>query len=351
MQQFSIGLIINPLAGIGGSVGLKGSDGPETVAKALAMGATPKAVERTRTALEKLLPYKDKLAFLTWPGAMGEQLLERMGFHYCVFGSLPDGHTTEQDTTAAVKTLVSEGIDLLLFAGGDGTARNICDAIPEHQPVLGIPAGVKIHSGVYSVTPGAAGEVLKGLVSGELTDIRCRDVRDIDEKAFREGRVRASHYGELRVPEAGQFLQNVKQGGREVEELVLQDVADDLREQLDDETLVIAGPGSTTQAVMQCFGRDSTLLGVDIFRNHQCLMADAREQDVIVHIDSHDGPVRILITAIGGQGHILGRGNQQLSPTVVRKVLEREGERGAGDYCDQNQAESAGRASFDSGFR
>ncbi|WP_281645246.1 ATP-NAD kinase family protein [Parendozoicomonas sp. Alg238-R29] len=328
MTQLTIGLIINPLAGIGGSVGLKGSDGEDTVTKALAMGAVPKAEKRAQTALEKLLPYKEHIEFLAWSGPMGENLLKAMGFSFQVVGSIESEQSSAEDTIAAVHCLSERKVDLILFAGGDGTARNICDNVPEGQPVLGIPAGVKIHSAVYAVTPSAAGEVLKGLITGEMTDIRNRDVRDIDEQAFREGRVRARHYGEMLVPEAGQFLQNVKQGGREVEELVLQDVADDLREQLDDGTLIIAGPGSTTRGVMECLGHDSTLLGVDLFRDDECLADDVREEGILEVLRHHDGPVLIMVTVIGGQGHVLGRGNQQLSPKVIRTVLEREGRDG-----------------------
>ena len=199
------------------------------------MGATPRSAERTRQALMKLVPYKHLIVFHTWPGPMGADLLRELGFYFQVHGFLGDDLTTADDTVHAAKMFAESGVDLILFAGGDGTARNICDSIPESQPVLGIPAGVKIHSGVYAVTPSAAGEILALLVTGELVDIRPREVRDIDEQAFRQGRVRAQHYGELLVPESGRFLQNVKQGGREVEELVLNDIADDLREQLDDD--------------------------------------------------------------------------------------------------------------------
>ncbi|CAM3675857.1 ATP-NAD kinase family protein [Parendozoicomonas haliclonae] len=329
MATLTLGLIINPLAGIGGAVGLKGSDGAETVAKALASGAQPKAEQRTRVALEKFQNLTDKVQFLTWGGDMGENLLADMGFAHKVLGHASAEQSCAEDTLKAAQAIAAQGVDLLLFAGGDGTARNICDVLPEGQPVLGIPAGVKIHSGVYGVTPGAAGEIVRGLITGQLTDIRSRDVRDLDEQAFREGRVKARHYGELLVPEAGQFLQNVKQGGREVEELVLQDIADDLNETLEDHMLLIAGPGSTTKGVFECLGLESTLLGVDVFCNGQCLAADASEQAVWKHLEHHlasgAGPVRILITAIGGQGHILGRGNQQISAAIVEAVLQKEG--------------------------
>ena len=59
--MLTLGLIINPLAGIGGSVGLKGSDGAEIVKEAFSRGATCKSSERTRLALNVLTAIKDQI--------------------------------------------------------------------------------------------------------------------------------------------------------------------------------------------------------------------------------------------------------------------------------------------------
>jgi len=211
---FRLGLIINPLAGLGGRAALKGSDG--VAEQALAMGVEPLAQQRVRVALEVLWPLRDQLRILAAPGLMGAALLEDMGFKHEVVGQLSGEQTAAEDTERLAEELQARGVDLLLFAGGDGTARNICNSARPGQLMLGIPAGVKIHSGVYAVNPRAAGVLVALLVKGDLVRLGAADVRDIDEAAFREGKVRTRHYGELSIPEEGRFVQQVKQGGREL---------------------------------------------------------------------------------------------------------------------------------------
>ncbi|NQD91731.1 ATP-NAD kinase, partial [Pseudomonas sp. CrR25] len=223
MSQFHLGLIVNPLAGLGGPAALKGSDG--VAAEALARGIEPRAAERTRIALECLRPVASRLQFITFPGPMGADLLNELGFAHRVLGQLGDGPTCAADTRLAVQQLQDAGCALILFAGGDGTARDVCAVVREDQPVLGIPAGVKIHSGVYAISPRAAGELTRRLVEGGLVRLASGEVRDLDEAALRDGRVAARWYGELCVPEEGGYVQQVKQAGMESEELVLSDLA------------------------------------------------------------------------------------------------------------------------------
>lgn len=314
--MFRLGLIVNPMAGVGGSVGLKGSDGEETALKALEMGAQPKANLRTQQALEPLRELA--IEIITYPGVMGEDSARHLGFEPRVIGQINPDHTTANDTIRAAKEMAALGVDLIMFAGGDGTARNICDAIGDSTPVLGIPAGVKIHSGVYTVTPHAAGEVVAMLVKGELVTLADQEVRDIDEQAFREGRVRAKYYGELLVPEEGRFMQHTKEGGREVEELVLDDIAADFAETMEDDVRYIMGSGSTVQALMDNLGLDNTLLGVDLIENGELIGSDLTAAQLMELTDGHE--TRLVITIIGGQGHIIGRGNQQLSPELLNRL-------------------------------
>ncbi len=172
---------------------------------------------------------------------------------------------------------------------------------------------------MFAINPEAASEVLRKLIAGELVDLREQEVRDIDEAAFREGRVRARHYGEMRVPEAGQFVQRVKESGREVEALVLDEIAAEVVEEMDKETLYIVGPGSTTQAVMAALGLEGTLLGVDLVRGGRLIAADVDAETIEAALAGTER-TEILVTPIGGQGHLFGRGNQQLSPVVLRRV-------------------------------
>jgi len=316
MSRFHLGLIINPLAGLGGPAGLKGSDG--VAEQAMALGSTPRAALRTRTALECLLPVRERLEFLTFPGAMGADLLADMGFSHRVMGTLLGTATSADDTRHAVELLQQEGVALILFAGGDGTARDICAAAREGQPVLGIPAGVKIQSGVYAISPRAAGELAARLVEGGLVRLSNGEVRDIDENALREGRVTARWYGELTVPQEGGYVQQVKQGGVESEELVLNDLADWLQESWEADVRYVFGPGSTLHGLAQNLALHTTLLGVDVIENGAVIARDVTEAQLFELVDGH--PARILVTAIGGQGHIIGRGNQQISPRVLRAV-------------------------------
>ena len=318
--MFRLGVIVNPYAGLGGTVGLKGSDGEATVAEAFNRGAEPRAMARMRRALQVLLPWREQLHLFCYAGDMGESCAIALDFSYTVVGSPSAQVTTAVDTCEVARVLMAQGVDLILFAGGDGTARNIADAVGTRQAVLGVPSGVKMHSGVYAITPEGAGHIVQLLLEGKWVPIVEQDVKDIDEDAFRAGQVRARFYGTLLVPEAPQFLQQVKNSGAQVDELAQIDVASEVIEHLVDDTLYIVGPGSTTQVLLQQMNLAGSLLGVDLMRNQQLLATDVTAQDISNALDQHTGEVRIIITAIGGQGHIIGRGNQQLTPDILRRV-------------------------------
>lgn len=321
--MLTFGLIINPYAGIGGSVGLKGSDGEAIVAAAMAQGAEQKAMARTRVALQCLVEFKQQCRFLTCPDDMGESVLSALGLNYQLIDlAVTAQRTCAADTRLAAQKMAEAGVDILVFAGGDGTARDIYAALHEHNQqdiaVLGIPAGVKIHSGVYGVSPVASGEVLSALIQGQLVDIKESEVRDLDEDAFRNNIVRARHYGDMRVPQLGHFVQAVKQGGVESEALVLADIAAQVRDDMDDhpDTLYLIGSGKTTLAVMEDLGLEHTLLGIDAVLNGELLASDINENDILALFEQYPERKAIL-SVMGGQGHIIGRGNQQLSARVL----------------------------------
>lgn len=316
-MSFRLGLIINPYAGLGGSVALKGSDGAEVAAQALALGAQPRAESRTRIALE-LLQGMD-VCIKTWGGAMGESIARELGFATEVLGAPVSEPSTARDTMEAARILKQAGVDLILFAGGDGTARNICEAVEDSIPVLGVPAGVKIHSGVYALTPQAAGELLVLLVRGELVSLANEEVRDLDEDAYRQGRVSARFFGEMCVPAEHHYIQHVKNASnREEEALVLDEIAAGFVEQMEPDLYYLMGSGSTVAAIMDELGLENTLLGVDIIHDGELLASDCTAAELLALTEGK--PTRIVITLIGGQGHIIGRGNQQLSPELLRRV-------------------------------
>ncbi|MFT7108987.1 MAG: putative polyphosphate/ATP-dependent NAD kinase [Psychrobacter glaciei] len=320
--MFKLGLIVNPLAGLGGSVALKGSDG--VAQQALAKGAVPKANLRTQIALDEIVDLKDQLHIITCPNNMGETIVKQLGFSYDVI-ELPIRNashleeTNAEHTKQAAQIIKQMGVDLLVFAGGDGTARDVCAVIEDAFPVLGVPAGVKIHSGVYGITPKASGQVIRMLIEGELVDLKNQDVRDIDEVAFRNNQVKTKLFGEMLVPQAGQFVQAVKQGGMEQEDLVLEDIAAYLADEADPEVLYLVGSGKTTQFYMDYIHADNTLLGVDAVYNGNVVANDLTERQILELTEKYQ-QVKIIVSVIGGQGHVFGRGNQQLSAAVIKKV-------------------------------
>lgn len=319
-MMFKLGVIINPVAGLGGSAGLKGSDGSAIQAEARARGAEARAPERMRRALQALQPWKGNFHIYCISGEMGEATLQTLEFPYTVVGHPAAAQTTPTDTYAAAQALQRLGVDLLLFAGGDGTARNIADAVGHEQVVLGVPSGVKMHSAVYAISPEAAGQVVGALLDHQLVPLAERDVRDIDEVAFRSGQVKTRWYATMKVPEAPHFLQQAKNSGVQEDELAQQDLAHELIDQLEDDTLYIVGPGSTTWVFLQELKVGGSLLGVDLLLNREVFASDVSARDIAVALEQHAGPVKIVITVIGGQGHIIGRGNQQLTPDILRKV-------------------------------
>ncbi|MBW2084709.1 MAG: ATP-NAD kinase family protein [Deltaproteobacteria bacterium] len=314
-----LGVIVNPIAGLGGRVGLKGSDSLDIINKARQMGARPESPRRTVEALKLILKQKNQTQVITYPAEMGEEECLAAGFEPEVIGSIISGGTTPEDTQTAAREMACAGVSLILFAGGDGTARNIYDAIGDKVPVLGIPAGVKIHSAVYAVTPRNAGEVAAMFLQGRLKKLREAEVMDIDEQAFREGVVSARLYGYLRVPEESRYIQHAKSRGALSGEETLQGIAADVIAGMkEDDSYYIIGPGTTTRAVMERLGLRNTLLGVDVVRRRALVASDVSENQLLDIVKDHQA--KIIVTVIGGQGYLFGRGNQQISPRVIQQV-------------------------------
>lgn len=325
-----LGLIINPMAGIGGAVGLKGSDGREIVEQALEQGAQPKAAERVLLTLDKLASVI-KQPVLTVSGAMGADVLEKAGIAYEIVMQAK-AETTASDTYEAVLKLCENNIDLLMFAGGDGTARDVLDALSaggkvDTLPVVGIPAGCKIHSAVYAITPAQAGELVALLEQGQPLAVKQAEVMDLDERAYREGKLSSRCYGYLSVPVDDARMQAMKQGGVNLEEVAVQDIAADVVDNMEDGVLYFIGAGTTTAAVMDELGLQNTLLGIDVVLNRELVATDVDERAMLTLLDENineNRAAKIIVTAIGGQGHVFGRGNQQFSPEVINRVIAKE---------------------------
>ncbi len=315
-----LGLIVNPIAGMGGRVGLKGTDGPDILAEARARGAQPLSPARAKKAMSTLQQLKDKVKVWTCPGDMGEKILKELELEYEVIPlELNDGETSSDDTVNAARELEKIGVDLIVFVGGDGTARDVFKAIDASLPVLGVPAGVKIHSGVFANTPADAGQVLLNFFRGEIDNLVEAEVMDIDEAAFREGRVSAKLFGYLKIPADNRFIQGLKTGVQEEgQEAILDGIAERIVEDMQKGTCFFIGPGTTTRRVMEKLELEYTLLGVDVVKDGKLLALDVGEKDILSFQEK--GECKILVTPIGGQGFVFGRGNQQFSPEVLRKM-------------------------------
>ena len=330
-----IGLIINPVAGMGGSVGLKGTD--HVVEEALRRGAVPGSEKRAETALRELLPYKDELLICTGAGHMGGELAQRMGFRTEVFPAGTDTGaaktpadtdilaasafcfaTAGSDTIALGKRLLNEQADLLLFAGGDGTARDIYQAVGTELVCVGIPAGVKIHSPVYAKNPGAAGKLAAMWMSGRIKRYEEKEVLDIDEDAYRSGHINTALYGYLKIPAERALTQNRKAPTPLSDEAAIESIAYEVTDHMEPDVVYLVGAGTTTRGVMKKLGLPNTLIGVDVVENGKVLENDAYGERILSHIRGKRA--KLILTVTGGQGFLFGRGNQQLTPEVIRTV-------------------------------
>ncbi|MCK4646898.1 MAG: ATP-NAD kinase family protein [Candidatus Aminicenantes bacterium] len=313
-----LGLIINPIAGMGGRVGLKGTDGLDILEKAKKLGAKPQSEERAVETLKRLEPLKDKIELITYPEEMGETASVRCGFSPRIIGTIKGFMTAAADTQQAARNMSDLGVDLILFAGGDGTARDIYRAVGDSSVVLGIPAGVKIHSAVYACNPVISGDLAALFLEGKIKKIIEAEVMDIDEENFRRDIISARLYGYLRIPYKNRYLQRVKTGSSEDERYSQEAIAFEIIKNMSDEFYYIIGPGTTTRAVMEKLNVDCSLLGVDMVYRKRLAGKDLSESELLEKIEGKKA--KLIVTPIGGQGYLFGRGNQQISPEVVECV-------------------------------
>ncbi len=317
-NQRTLGFIVNPVAGLGGRVGLKGSDGLIIQQRARELGAVPEVFDRAADALRVLKTTAGKLdKLVTCPGEMGENVALGCGFSPVIIGDIRQGLTTAADTRRVAQEMLTLGVDLILFAGGDGTARDIYEAVGDSVPVIGIPAGVKIHSAVFGVNPISAGKLAAQFLSDEIHSLRNAEVMDIDEAAYRAGIISTRLFGYLRIPYQRRLVQSRKSPNPVSEKATLQAIALDVIDHMDDSYYII-GPGTTTQPILTNLGLKKTLIGVDVIRKRKLVIADASEKSLLELLEKY--AAKVVVTPIGGQGFIFGRGNQQISPKVLAKV-------------------------------
>jgi predicted polyphosphate/ATP-dependent NAD kinase len=310
-----IGFVINPIAGMGGSVGLKGTDG--LAEDAAARGAKPLAAARARLCLQLISAEPKGLLFYTASGEMGECGLEQSGLSFEVVYKARE-RSSSQDTKQACQQFLEHHVDLILFCGGDGTARDIAGVVGM-LPMLGIPAGVKMHSGVFAISPQAAAELAIGYMRSEL-EARETEIVDVDEELYRAGELQTRLYAVARTPYRPALVQERKRIYSSKNEDEFKDqIALFAAEFMRDGSAYILGAGTTTARIAEVLGLEKTLLGVDVVKNGKMLIKDASEKDLLKMLESEKA-AKIILSPIGAQGFILGRGSQQISAAVINRI-------------------------------
>ena len=336
-----IGLVVNPDAGLGGKLGFKGSDG--RAAEARAAGAEDRAGPRMNQSLVHLADLASsslnrtgvQLTLVAWEGRMGGTWVPSLGDERHVtlntMGATP-ASTAPEDTARLVSELVEAGVEAILYAGGDGTTRDIVNALeaagPEAQTIalIGVPGGVKMHSGCFATTPKAAAEVALAFALGDLRTA-ITEVMDLDETVYAKGEWKVRMYGEAWTPSSPRFMQGAKEQVERVsEEDTIEGLAHHVSTLLEDEPdlMVVWGSGGTLRRMGEHLDLELTLLGIDI-QHGGTVHADLNEQGLLEVISAHtnaDGqrPLLLLLSPMGGQGFLIGRGNLQLSPDVLRVI-------------------------------
>lgn len=311
------GLILNPVAGMGGSVGLKGTDGPDAVSRALALGAVPQSESRVVRALALLESLQEPIEWIAPKGPMGGDALAAANQNLAVF--ISEAEPSAAATKRAARVMLDEGVDLVVFAGGDGTARDIAETVGWSIPVLGVPCGVKMHSAVFALTPEAAGRLLSDLALAKprAVEYRRAEVMDIDEAALRNGHLNARLFGYVNVPHMRRMIQNAKATPQIQDETLLDMLGLEVAGEMQSGVTYLVGPGTTAKRPLDALGLPSELLGLDVVRDGEAVASDATSAQALDI--AGDGPLHIICGVTGGQGFVFGRGNQQIGPQAIER--------------------------------
>jgi len=313
----TVGFLVNPIAGMGGTVGLKGTDGRKTLREALRKGAKPVSPEKGLRYLKELQRRDNRIEFLIAPGSMGERVASQLEIEHETIGRI--GRTpTSEDSVRIARLMKKKGADLIVFCGGDGTARDVLRGVGQDAPVIGVPAGVKIYSSVFAINPVAAAESTIAFLNGQ-TPKRLGEVVDVDEVAFRKNRLSVKLFGYLTTPDSGPLMQGSKSATGSSEDAELDAIAEYFVEEIDPDGTYILGPGSTVERIAKRLRVKKTLLGIDAVKGDGTLLERDVNEKALLGLVSKDS-TKIIISPIGGQGFLFGRGNQQISPDVIRRV-------------------------------
>jgi predicted polyphosphate/ATP-dependent NAD kinase len=317
-----IGFIVNPVAGMGGKVGLKGTDG--VLKQAIKLGAKPVAPGKAEETIKEFISKHNQgeIQWFTCLGDMGADELKEVGIKKMDIVYTPNSkNTTSNDTKKACIKFLEKKVDLILFCGGDGTARDIFSIVSTKIPILGIPSGVKMHSGVFGINTSASAKMLYEFINKRLT-IGDTEVMDLDEDRYRKGEWNIKLFGIAK----GIVEPTYVQVGKTTFESVSDDeIKDELTEHIIDEIeqnsdfLYLFGSGGTIDYIAGKLDINNTLLGIDAVINKKNIASDLNEEGILKLLEKYS-KVKVILSPIGAQGFILGRGNLQLSPKVIKKI-------------------------------
>lgn len=317
-KKMKIGLIINPIAGMGGKVGLKGTDGEIALKKAISLGAIPEANGKVQKCLEYIAQEHHNIEICTFPRNLGEFAAKSVGLDTHVLDDDYEVTNKTIDTRVAVEAIVNHGVDLILFAGGDGTARDVLGCISESETCFGIPTGVKMHSAAFGNSPRDCAKLINGFIAGSIKETRLVEVMDLDEVAYKKGVINTSLFGFMKIPFEKPLVQGLKARSTGNEKHNQEAIAQEVIDTMLDEYYYLVGPGSTTKTILERLGCKSTLIGVDLIKGKRLVKSDLNESEILEKIAGK--MVKLIVTPIGGQGYLLGRGNQQLSASVMSHI-------------------------------
>ena len=312
--MFTVGFVINPIAGMGGRVGLKGTDG--LYEEAMRRGAREIAGYRASEFLKEIK--EENITFLTASRKMGEDVIKDFDFKYRVVYHAPH-ITSAQDTKNACLRFLDLRAKLIIFVGGDGTARDVVEVVDSKVPILGVPSGVKMYSSIFCVKPKKCGEIVKAFLRNEVK-FRDAEVLDINEEAYRKNNLKIKLYGFARVPYILDYVQSSKSEyyGEEEEE-DKRAIAEFFVENVEKNVLYILGAGTTIKKIADELKVEKTLLGVDAYYNGKIVARDLDEKGILNLLEIYPH-AKLVVTPIGSQGFVFGRGNQQISEEVIKRI-------------------------------
>lgn len=166
-----------------------------------------------------------------------------------------------------------------------------------------------MYSAVFAYTPRDAAEILNEFDGG----VEEREIMDIDEEAFRRGEFRVKLKGYALAP----IHQKIQAGKEIFYDNGKEEIAEWVLENMEKDVIYIVGGGSTTWQIKKALGIDGSFLGIDVIKGGKLLYKDAGEREIKKFLK---GKAKIIVSPLGKQGFIFGRGNQPISPEIIKKV-------------------------------